>query len=111
MATINSGQFGEICEGVWRDRAGVVTGRGVLSGEAALVRAVYWRLCKSGVMPAGAERYASEQTILAYESGVGRILEQNANPPFDGAPALKDLIERYQNEIGPAERSPGSPVS
>jgi hypothetical protein len=101
MTTINSGQFREICNGVWRDRAAVLTGRGLLSGEATLVRAVFWRLCKAGVKPTGsAENYGSKPTILAYQLVVGRMLEVNARPPFDGAPILKELVERYQNEVG-----------
>jgi len=101
MTTINSEQFGEICNGVWRDRAAVLTGRGVLSGEATLVRAVYWRLCNAGVKPArGAENHGSTPTVLTYQTIVGRMLELNARPPFDGAPILKELVERYQNEVG-----------
>lgn len=101
MTTINSGQFGEICNGVWSDRAAVLRGRGALSGEATLVRAVFWRLCKAGVMPTGcAESYGSKPTVLAYQSEVGRMLEVNARPAFDGAPILNELVERYQNEVG-----------
>ena|SRR5713226_7118367 len=101
MTTINSEQFGEICNGVWRDRAAVLRGRGLLSGEATLVRAVFWRLCKAGVMPtSSAESYSSQPTFMAYQSVVGRMLEVSARPAFDGAPILKELVERYQNEIG-----------
>jgi hypothetical protein len=101
MTTINSEQFGEICNGVWRDRAAVLRGRGLLSGEATLVRAVFWRLCKAGVnATSSAENYSSQPTILAYQVVVGRMLEVNARPAFDGAPILKELLDRYQNEIG-----------
>jgi hypothetical protein len=101
MKTINSNEFGDICAGVWRDRAAVVTGRGFLSEEAALVRAVYWRLCKAGIKPAGSpENYSAPQTILTYELVVGCVLELNGRPRFDGAPLLKELVERYQNEVG-----------
>ena len=101
MTTINSVQFRDICDGVWRDRAGVLRGRGLLSGEAALLRAVFWRLCKSGVKPTNStENYGSKPTILTYQSIVGRMLELNARPLFDGAPILKELVENYQNEIG-----------
>ena len=51
MSRINAEQFEQICDGVWRDRASILSGRGALSDEAALVRAVYWRLCKSGGDP------------------------------------------------------------
>jgi hypothetical protein len=101
MTTINSEQFGEICNGVWSDRAAVLRGRGLLSGEATLVRAVFWRLCKAGVKPAGsAESYNLKPTILAYQSEVDRMLKVNARPAFDGASILKELVERYQNEVG-----------
>jgi hypothetical protein len=101
MTTINSEQFGEICNGVWRDRAAVLRGRGLLSGEAALLRAVFWRLCKWGVMPAGSvENDSSKPTIHSYQSVVGCMLELNARPLFDGAPILKELVENYQNEVG-----------
>ena len=101
MTTINSVQFREICNGVWRDRVAVLRGRGLLSGEAALLRAVFWRLCKSGVKPTNStENYSSKPTILTYQSVVGCMLELNARPLFDGGPILKELVENYQNEIG-----------
>ena len=101
MNTINSEQFGEICNGVWRDRAAVLRGRGLLSGEATLVRAVFWRLCKAGIKTKGcADNDASKPAILAYQLVVGRMLEANGRPAFDCAPILKELLQRYQNEIG-----------
>ncbi len=100
MATINAEQFEAICSGVWRDRTGIVAGRGFLSEEAALVRAVYWRLCKVGVRVTGsAENHNSMQGLLAYQLGVGCLLELNARPSFDGAPFLNALVKRYQNEV------------
>lgn len=99
MTTINSEQFGEICNAVWRDRAAVLRGRGSLSGEATLVRAVFWRLCKVGIKTRGcAENDASKPSILAYQLVVGRMLAANGRPAFDSAPILKDLVERYTNE-------------
>ena len=66
------------------------------------MRAVYWRLCKSGVSTAGAaERYGSLQTIAAYRLGVSCLLETNARPCFDGRPYLEDLLQRYEDEVGP----------
>jgi len=101
MTAINSQQFGDICNGVWSDRASVLRGRGLLSGETALVRAVFWRLCKAGVEPTGsAESYGSQPTILAYQLVMGQMLEVNAQPAFDGAPILNELVERYQKETG-----------
>jgi len=100
MTTINSEQFGEICNSVWRDRAAILKGSGVLSGEATLVRAVFWRLCKAGVKTTGcAESHGSTPTILAYQSVVGRMLELHARPTVDSAPILKELVERYQDEV------------
>lgn len=111
MSTINSEQFGEICNGVWRDRAAVLSGRGLLSGEATLVRAVFWRLCKAGVNSTGsAESYSSQPTVHAYQLVVGRMLEVNARPAFDGAPILKELLDRYQNEVGGVTRENGAVV-
>ena len=107
MTTINSEQFGEICNGVWSDRATVLSGRGLLSGEATLLRAVFWRLCKAGVNSTGSpENYSSQPTILAYQVVVGRMLEVNARPAFDGAPILKELLDRYQNEVGLLRNTP-----
>ena len=37
--TVSAEQFQAICNGVWRDRAVLLKGRGFLSGEAALMRA------------------------------------------------------------------------
>jgi hypothetical protein len=101
MDTIDAKQFGELCDGVWSDRASVLRGRGRLSGEATLVRAVFWRLCKAGIKTKGcADSDDSTPTILAYQSVVSRMLEKNGRPPFDSEPILKDLVERYQNEAG-----------
>jgi hypothetical protein len=101
MTTINSEQFGEICNAVWRDRAAILIGRGSLSGEATLVRAVFWRLCKVGLKTRGwAENESSQPEIVAYQSGVRRMLEANARPAFDYAPILGELVNRYQTEIG-----------
>jgi hypothetical protein len=101
MTTINSEQFGEICNAVWRDRAAVLRGRGSLSGEATLVRAVFWRLCKAGIKTNGsAENDSSTDAILAYQLVLGRMLKLNGRPAFDSAPILKDLLERYTDEVG-----------
>jgi hypothetical protein len=100
MTTINSEQFAEICNGVWRDRATVLTGRGTLSGEATLVRAVFWRLCNAGIKTKGcAETDASKPEILAYQLVVGRMLAANSRPAFDSASILKELLDRYQGEV------------
>ena len=100
MKTINSEQFGELCNAVWRDRATVLMGRGSLSGEATLVRAVFWRLCKAGLKTKGcAENDGSKPEILAYQLVVGRMLKVNGRPAFDSAPILKELLDRYQGEV------------
>lgn len=108
MTTINSDQFGEICNGVWRDRAAVLRGSGLLSGEATLVRAVFWRLCKAGVRPVGsADNYGSKPTILSYQLVVSGMLSKSARPTFDCAPILKELVDRYQNEVGHGDLNEG----
>jgi hypothetical protein len=99
MSTISSEQFGELCDAVWRDREAVLGGRGSLSGEAALVRAVFWRLCKAGINPKGsADNDASKPQMLAYQMVVGRMLKACGRPAFDGAPILNALVDRYANE-------------
>jgi hypothetical protein len=101
MSTVSSEQFEMICESVWRDRASVVTARGFLSAEAALIRAVYWRLCKAGIEPSPSiEAHTVGQTIATYQLVVECVLELNARPRFDGAPFLNNLVARYQGEVG-----------
>lgn len=51
MTNISAAKFERICDDVWRDRATITAGRGFLSGEDALIRAVYWRLYKAGIDP------------------------------------------------------------
>jgi hypothetical protein len=51
MSTMNAEKFGKICDDVWRDRVAVLSRGGLLSNEAALVRAMYWRICKAGGEP------------------------------------------------------------
>jgi len=97
--TINSDQFQEICNGVWRDRATLLSGRGFLSGEAALMRAVYWRLSKAGIKPTvSAENYGSPRTASSYTLGVSCMLEIHGRPRFDGTQYLSVLVQRYKNE-------------
>src|SRR2546423_4063923 len=103
MTTINSEQFGEICNAVWRGRSAVLTGRGRLSGEATLVRAVFWRLCNAGINTKGcAETDSSIPALLAYQSVVNQMLKASSRPSFDSAPILDALINRYQTEAAEA---------
>src|SRR5438105_13275585 len=100
MTTIDANQFREICDRVWSERAAVLRGRGSLSGEATLVRAVFWRLCKAGVKSKGcADNDGSKSAIIAYQFVVGRMLKANSRPAFDSVPVLTDLVARYQGEV------------
>lgn len=93
MSTINSEMFGRICDGVWRDRAAILSGRGILTDEAALLRAVYWRLCNAGIAQGQSMEDCDEAQMLSvYQQRVGSILTQNAHPPFDGMPYLKRTL-------------------
>lgn len=101
MTTINSERFADICSKVWLDRSAVLTGRGLLSGEGALVRAVYWRLRNLAALPANStENYGSPQTVSAYRLGVDRLLEINGHPDFDCSQLIDELLQRYQHESG-----------
>ena len=98
-STINATQFGEICDRVWSDRASLLRGSGKLSGEATLVRAVFWRLCNAGIKTRGcAGSDSSIPALLAYQSVIIQMLKTSSRPPFDSAPILDGLINRYQNE-------------
>ena len=109
MTTINSERFAEICSKVWLDRSAVLTGRGLLSGEGALVRAVYWRLRNLAALPANStENYGSPQTVSAYRMGVGRLLEINGHPNFDCSQFIDELLHRYEHE---SDRGADSPLS
>jgi hypothetical protein len=100
LLTINSEQFEEICNGVWRDRAMLLSGRGFLSGEAALMRAVYWRLSKAGIKPIlSAENYGSSRTASSYELEVSCMLEVHGRPRFNATQYLNVLVQRYNNEL------------
>lgn len=72
MNTIGPEKIKQICDGVWRDRASLLTARDVLSGEDALVGAAYWRLCKAGRRPG--------ESIA------------------DCAPFLRELVRQYRAE-------------
>ena len=99
MTTINSERFAEICNRVWLDRSAVLSGRGLLSGEGALVRAVYWRLRNVAALLANStEKYGSPQTVSAYRVGVGRLLEINGHPKFDCSQFIDELLHRYEHE-------------
>jgi hypothetical protein len=98
--TISAEQFQAICNGVWRDRALLLKGRGFLSGEAALMRAVYWRVSKAGIKPIlSPEDYSFPRTAASYELGVSCLLEVHGRPPFNGSQYLKELVQHYRNEL------------
>ena len=98
---MNSEKFEQICDGVWRDRADILAGRDKLRGEAALVRAVYWRLCKAGGAPGkGVDLCEPDHMLLIYQRLVGSVLTGYANPQFDSAPFLKKLVRQYMYEAG-----------
>jgi hypothetical protein len=100
---INARQFGEICDRVWNDRASLLIGSGQLSGEATLLRAVFWRLCKAGIKTrGGADTDGSTPALLAYQSVVTQMLRTSSQSVFDSAPILDALIHRYRNEVGKA---------
>jgi hypothetical protein len=84
----------------------VLRGSDRLSGEATLVRAVFWRLCNAGLKTKGcAGNDWSTPAILAYQSVISRMLEMHGRPAFDCAPVLQQLVERYQNEeVSAAEK-------
>jgi hypothetical protein len=73
MNGIDSKKIRQICDGVWRDRVSILAGRGILSGETTLARAVYWRLCKEGRQP--------------------------GESMADCAPHLRKLLQQYRNEM------------
>lgn len=101
MNAMNSEKFEQICDGVWRDRADILTGRDNLRGEAALVRAVYWRLCKAGGAPGKhVDVCDAGQMLLIYQRLVGGVLTEYAHPQFDSAPFLKKLVRQYMYEAG-----------
>jgi len=101
MSVMNSEKFEQICDGVWRDRVAILTVRGNLRGEAALVRAVYWRLCKAGCMPAKEiENCDDGHMLLMYQRLVDSTLTEYARPVFDGAPFLKKLVRQHIYETG-----------
>ena len=101
MTTIDAKQFEEICEGVWLDRATVLKGSGELSGDATLMRAVFWRLCKAGIKAKGCVQIeGATSPLLAYQLVVARMVNRSGRPAFDCAPVLNELLERYQNEVG-----------
>lgn len=80
MSVPGAEKMRQICEGVWRDRALILDGRGLyFTGEEALVGVAYWRLCKAGRLPGAS---------LA-----------------DCAPFLEELLSRYRAEAVAASES------
>lgn len=77
----------------------MLNGRGLLSGEGALVRAVYWRVRNLAASPANrTENYGLPQTVSDYRMGVDRLLEINGHPNFDCSRFIDELLHRYEHE-------------
>jgi hypothetical protein len=102
-AVVASDKFRRVCDQVWRDREAILIRRGCLTGEAALMRAVYWRLCKTwGGLGTCDEGSYAEQTLFTYQRLVSIMLTQRVGPHFDGSPLLNDLVRQYREEAGQA---------
>jgi hypothetical protein len=99
-ALVASDKFKRVCDQVWRDREAILTRRGCLTGEAALMRAVYWRLCKAwgGVSTCGEDGSQAGQTLFNYQRLVSIMLTQNVGPYYDGSALLNELVRQYREE-------------
>lgn len=75
MSAPGSEKVKKICDGVWDDRAVILSGRGVFRGEEPLAGAAYRRLCEAGRKPG--------ESIA------------------DCAPFLRALPRRYRAEAAP----------
>jgi hypothetical protein len=105
MSAINSETFGQICEGVWKSRTSIFAGRGNCSGEVALLRAVYWRLCKvGGESGQVGDDCDAEHMLPAYQQLISRTIARHASPRFDAAPFLEELLRRYREEVEAAKK-------
>ena len=105
VMSIDAQKFGQICNDVWREREGILSCKGIVTGEAALIRAVYWRLCKVGGKPSKSINDCDTvRSSLAYKLVVARILELCAHPRFDCAPFINGLIDRYRQECEPTTK-------
>lgn len=93
-------KFSRVCDQVWRDREAILMRRGCLTGEAALMRAVYWRLCKTwgGVVSTCDDGSRAGQTLFAYQRLVIILLTQNVGSHYDGSVLLNDLVRQYRVE-------------
>jgi hypothetical protein len=101
MDANKSEKFKRVCDGVWHDRETILSRRGALSGEVALIRAVYWRLCKTwGGSSAGTNGSEAGQMFPDYGRLVSIMLTQQAGPYFDGASLLNELVRQYREEAG-----------
>jgi hypothetical protein len=94
-----SDKFKRVCDQVWRDREAILTRRGCLTGEAALMRAVYWRLCKAwGGVSTCEDGFHARQTLFTYQRLVSIMLTQNVGPHYDGSQLLNELVRQYREE-------------
>ncbi len=106
MNTRASEKFRRVCDGVWHDRDAILGRRGGLSGEAALMRAVYWRLCKAwGGSFSDVDRADTTHMPVNYQRLVCIMLTEHAGAHFDGSPLLNELIRQYREEAGQVAES------
>lgn len=106
MSRLASEKFKRVCDGVWHDRDAILAGRGSLSGEAVLMRAVYWRLCKAwGGSALSTGEIDRVQMSPNYQRLVCIMLTEHAGPHFDGSPFLNELVRQYREEAGQAAAS------
>lgn len=106
IGTDKSEKFKRVCDGVWHDREAILSRRGGLSGEATLMRAVYWRLYKAwGGSGARIDAHYTGYMLLNYQRLVNIMLTQHAGSQFDGTPVLNELVRKYREETRQAAGS------
>ncbi len=106
MSADKSEKFKRVCDGVWHDRESILSRRGALSGEAALMRAVYWRLCKAwGELNKGRDDGHTGYMLLNYQRLVSIMLTQHVGSQYDGGPLLNEMVRQYRDESAQAAES------
>lgn len=93
--SISEHEFQQLCEGVEFERAAILRDRGDLTGDLAMQRELFARLCRRLNIDAGS---AQATDLLEGETGysfaIMQTLEENMRPAFQYVDTLGPFLKR-----------------
>jgi hypothetical protein len=92
---INEHEFRQLCEGVECDAATILCGRGLLTGDLAMLRELFTRLCNRLMINTESPQVTDLlESEAGYSFAIVQTLEENMHPDFLYIDTLGPFLKR-----------------